>query len=46
MLLDYLNKGLSHGCYVIGLVLALAVAAFIAFAVIAMIIFACTRDEA
>ena len=45
MLMDFLVKGLCHGAYVVGLMLALSVAALILATVTAMIVFACTRGD-
>ena len=45
MLIEFLMKGLAHGCYVVGLVLMLAVAALIIATATAMIVFACSRGE-
>ena len=45
MLMDFLVKGMAHGCYVVGLVLMLSLAALIIATVTAMIVFVCTRGE-
>ncbi len=45
MLMEFLVKGLAHGCYVVGLVLMLSLAALIIATVTAMIVFACTRGD-